>query len=157
MPHIHEKYDFTVGIFIVFDNKVLMVNHPRYDLWLAPGGHVELDEDTDETLFREIKEETGYKAHEVEVLSEKPQINSSDRGFKALFTPNFMDVHEANAPHRHIALVYFVRAKHGKYTKSNEHTEAEWLSMSEIESGKYNIPADVKFFAKEAIKTAAQN
>lgn len=155
MAHIHELYDFTVGLFVVFDGKVLMVNHPRYNLWLAPGGHVELDEDTDQTLFRELQEETGYKPDDVEVLSSKPDIKSSDPGFKSLFTPNYMDVHEANAPHKHVALVYFLKAKHGKHVKSDEHSEAKWFTAGDFENGRYNIPADTKFFAKQAIEMAA--
>jgi 8-oxo-dGTP diphosphatase len=154
MPHIHDKYDFTVGFFIVFDNKILMTNHPRYSLWLAPGGHVELDEDTDQALFREIEEETGYKPNEVEVLSAKPDVEPDGRFFKPLFTPNFMDVHEANAPHRHIAMVYFLKVKHGKHIKSEEHIEAKWLTLDEIKSGEYNFPADTVFFAEQAIKAA---
>lgn len=59
MPHIHERYDFVVNAFIVFNNKVLLVHHPKYDKWLPMGGHVELDEDPEEALFREIEEETG--------------------------------------------------------------------------------------------------
>jgi 8-oxo-dGTP diphosphatase len=157
MPHIHDKYDFTVGIFIIYENKILMVNHPRYGLWLAPGGHIELDEDPDQALFREIEEETGYKPDEVEVLSTKPDIQSGERYFKSLFTPNYMDVHEANAPHRHIALVYFLKAKHGENRMSDEHTEAKWFSLGELESGKYNVPADTIFFAKEALKLASQS
>ncbi|SRR6266404_5373959 len=152
MPHIHELYDFTISAFIVFDDRVLLVNHPRYNFWLAPGGHVELDEDPDETLFREITEETGYKPNEIRVLSTKPDIKGS--GIKPLFTPNYMDTHEANAPHRHISLMYFVKALHGSHLKSDEHTDARWFTQSEIESGRYKTPADTKFFAKEAIKLA---
>lgn len=44
MPHINELYDFTVGIIIVHNQRVLFVNHPRYKKWLHPGGHIELNE-----------------------------------------------------------------------------------------------------------------
>lgn len=152
MAHIHEKYDFTVAAFMVFDDKVLMVNHGRYGLWLAPGGHVELDEDTDEALFREIYEETGYKPDEIEILSAKPK--NKVRGAKFLYAPNYMDSHEANAPHKHIALVYFVKALHGKHIKSDEHLEAKWLSLADFQSGKYKIPEDSHFFAEEVVKLA---
>ena len=152
VPHIHEKIDFTVAAFIVFEHKVLMVNHGRYGLWLAPGGHVELDEDTDEALFREIYEETGYKPDEIKVLSPKPKVKV--KGAKFLFTPNYMDIHEANAPHRHISLVYFVKVLHGKHIKSEEHLEVKWLSLNDFKSGEYKIPGDTKFFASEAVRLA---
>lgn len=41
------------------DNKVLMVNDIRSDLWELPGGGMEEGEDEIQTLAREIKEETG--------------------------------------------------------------------------------------------------
>ena len=45
MPHIHEKIDFTVAIFVVHDGKVLLIHHRKLDQWLPLGGHIELDED----------------------------------------------------------------------------------------------------------------
>jgi ADP-ribose pyrophosphatase YjhB (NUDIX family) len=96
MPHIHDLYDFTITVFIVYDNHVLLVNHPKYNKWIPMGGHIELDEDVEEALFREIKEETGL---DVEILSNKPSIDSPETKF--LLTPNYLDVHQANPPHYH--------------------------------------------------------
>jgi len=152
MPHIHEKYDFTVSIFIVHDAKVLLVEHPRYNMWLAPGGHIELDEDPDEALFREIKEETGLE--DVAILSQKPGLSDPDR--KSLFTPNFIDSHDANPPHRHITLIYFAAAKDNKHVKSDEHTKIQWFSIRDLDKADYISP-DIKFYAKEAIKLASKN
>lgn len=152
MPHIHELYDFTVSAYIIFNNKVLLVNHPRYDLWLPPGGHIELDEDPEEALYREIEEETGYKAREIQILSPKPDTKAP--GVKFVPVPNFINVHEANAPHRHIDLEYFVRVTHPENLKSDEHTEAKWFSTEELDSGKYKTAPDIPFTAKEAIKLA---
>jgi 8-oxo-dGTP pyrophosphatase MutT (NUDIX family) len=153
MPHLHELYDFTVAPFIVFENKVLLVEHPRYSKWLNPGGHIELNEDTDEALFREIKEETGYDKKDLEVLGSKPNLESP--GTKFLITPNFMDVHEANPPHRHIALVYFLKAKHGNHIKSDEHTDMQWFSIEDINKPEYKISSSIAYYAKKAIKEAA--
>ena len=61
MPHIHELIDFTVGVYIVHDSKVLLVHHKKFDKWLSVGGHIELHEDPEEALFREVKEETGLE------------------------------------------------------------------------------------------------
>ena len=43
MPHIHEKIDFTVSLFIVEGEKVLLVHHKKLDRWLPIGGHIELE------------------------------------------------------------------------------------------------------------------
>jgi 8-oxo-dGTP pyrophosphatase MutT (NUDIX family) len=149
MPHIHELYDFTVGVHIVFEGKALLVNHPRYDMWIPMGGHVELHEDPEETLFREIEEETGL---EVTILSTKPPALS--KRSKPIFTPNFVDVHEANLPHKHINFTYFARAHAGNARLSDEHTSLKWFTASELHEPRYNLDPMVIFYAEEAIKLA---
>jgi ADP-ribose pyrophosphatase YjhB (NUDIX family) len=146
--HIHELFDFTVGCFIVFDNKVLLVNHPRYDMWLPPGGHIELNEDPEEALFREIKEETGL---DVEIIATKPDLNFP--GTKYIYMPAYISVHEANPPHKHIGMTYFAKAKNADHLKSDEHTEAKWFTEAELDSPHFYMPPEIKHFGQEAIKT----
>jgi len=150
VPHIHEKYDFTITVFIVYNGKVLLVNHPRYDKWLPPGGHVELDEDPEMTLFREIEEETGLQ---VEVLSGKPNFDSP--GTKALLTPSYVDVHEANPPHKHISLIYFARAVDNVFRLSKEHTDMRWLAEEQLAEPDYKLSPAIIFYATEALRAAA--
>jgi ADP-ribose pyrophosphatase YjhB (NUDIX family) len=150
MPHINEKYDFAVSVFIVHNGRVLFANHPKYDRWLPLGGHVELDEDPEETLFREIAEETGM---EVEVLSSK--LNIDDPSTKHIFQPNYVDVHEANPPHKHVAFIYFVRAKDDKFTMSDEHLDLQWLTHEDIQSPEYKLSPSLRFYAAEALKAEA--
>ena len=59
MPHINNKIDFTVEVFIVYNNKVLLRKHDKYKIWLGVGGHIELDEDPNQAAVREVKEEVG--------------------------------------------------------------------------------------------------
>jgi 8-oxo-dGTP diphosphatase len=149
MPHIHELIDFTVGFYIVHGNRVLLVNHPRYQKWICPGGHIELDEDPEQALYREIAEETGL---EVEILSTKPDIEVP--GTKFLLTPNHLDIHEANSPHKHVALVYFARSKSGEAVLSDEHEEIRWFTDVELDDVSNRIPPEVRFYAHEALKAA---
>jgi 8-oxo-dGTP pyrophosphatase MutT (NUDIX family) len=151
MPHIHEKYDFIVTVFIVYNDKVLLVHHPRYDKWIPMGGHVELDEDPEQALFREIHEETGL---DVEILSSKPNIEQNDTKF--IYAPRYIDVHEANPPHKHIGLVYFAKAKNDKYVLSAEHTEINWLSVNDLDKPKYELSNSVKFYCREALTAAKE-
>ena len=57
MAHIHEEIDFTASVLIVHKNKVLLRKHEKYNIWLGPGGHIELNEDPNETAVKEAKEE----------------------------------------------------------------------------------------------------
>ncbi len=149
MPHIHEKYDFVISAFIVYENKVLLVNHPRYNKWLAVGGHIELDEDPEQALYREIKEECGL---EVDVLSPKPSFVSPDS--KILITPEFIDVHPAGGEHQHISLVYFAIARGNAHKLSSEHTDMQWLSETDLDNPKYNISESIKFYCRDALQKA---
>ena len=150
MPHIHELNDYTVSVFIVHDGRVLMVDHPRYDKWLPIGGHIELDEDPEQALYREVQEESGLA---VEIMSNKPAALSP--GHKFLLTPNFLDVHEANSPHHHIAFVYFARAHDDTFTKSDEHRDMRWLTSDDLVSPVYNLSQEVLFYANAALDLAA--
>ena len=129
MPHIHELIDFTITPIIVHPDKtkLLLVFHPKYDKWLFIGGHIELDENPDEALYREIKEECGL---DVEILAEKPEV--SRNGYKSLFRPRFVNIHEANPPHKHVALVYVCLAKSDQFQLSSEHTDMKWCTLDEI-------------------------
>jgi 8-oxo-dGTP diphosphatase len=63
------------------DNKMLLVHHPQWDIWGIPGGTLEPEESAEETLIREIKEETNC-----EVLSIRPI------GYQEVIPPN-NDIH----------------------------------------------------------------
>jgi 8-oxo-dGTP pyrophosphatase MutT (NUDIX family) len=151
MPHIHELYDFTVTVFIVYEGKTLLVHHPRYGKWVPMGGHIELDEDPEEALYREVEEETGL---EVEIINKRPDFEV-EPGTKLLPVPNFMDVHDANAPHRHIGLIYFAVAKHDNHVLSAEHTDIRWLGEADLDKAEYDLDPSVKFYCREAFRLAS--
>lgn len=150
MPHIHEKIDFTVGAFITHENRVLLVHHKELKKWLSVGGHIELDEDIEQALYREIEEESGLKPPEIEILAEKPDIKDTDSKF--LFTPSYVDIHKINEVHRHIVFVYFVKSKTGAAKLAeNEHHEIRWFDDNELDDPKYQLIPKIKFYAKEAL------
>lgn len=66
-PAIH-----LVSYFMVVDpstREFLLVDHKKAQLWLSPGGHVEINENPKDTVKREVKEELGIVA---EFLFEEP-------------------------------------------------------------------------------------
>lgn len=59
-----QKRLFTLGAFgMIFDEsgRVLLIHRNDRDVWGLPGGGIEYGEKTNETIMREIKEETGYE------------------------------------------------------------------------------------------------
>ena len=150
MPHIHELIDFVVTVYIVYGDKVLLVFHKQLQKWLPIGGHIELDEDPEQALFREIQEECGL---EVEILSSKPDIGNEGR--KPLLTPNYLDIHKISDTHSHTSLTYFARAKSDTVKLAErEHDDIRWFSESNLENPDFAIQEDIKFYAREAIKRA---
>lgn len=146
MPHIFHAYDYTITAFIVFEGEVLLVNHPRYGKWIPVGGHIELNEDPEQALFREVREETGL---DTVPLTSKPSIQSPGTTF--LLTPNYLDVHEANPPHKHISFTYFLRATHDAFVLSDEHADMRWFNLESLEDPTYGLSESVRFYATEAI------
>ena len=151
MPHIHTDYDFVIAAFIVHEGRVLLVQHPRYGKWLPIGGHIELNEDPEQALLREIQEESGLQ---VEILADKAPF-APEAGTKLMPRPSYMDVHEANAPHKHIALVYFARSASSDFKQSAEHTDMRWLAEDELDDPAYALSTSLKFYARAAIEAAA--
>ncbi|HVZ79426.1 MAG TPA: NUDIX domain-containing protein [bacterium] len=149
MPHLHEKIDFTVSIFIVRDQKVLFILHKQLKKWLPIGGHIELDEDPEAAALREAKEESGL---DVELVGTRPPLKA-EPGFRPLLQPAYMDIHLIREPHWHIGMVYFARVKAGKVTlNSGEHHDIRWMTESDLEDPQWALYDNLKFYAREALK-----
>ena len=155
MAHIHEAIDFTVGAFLVHDGRVLLVHHRETGFWLSPGGHVELDEDTDQALWREIAEETGLQSGDIEMIGDPSPTFTGHDAAKSLHAPRWTNIHRINAHHRHIVLIYLFRAKTDRVSLSGEHHAIRWFSSTELDNPTLNTPVDTRWYAREAIRIAA--
>jgi 8-oxo-dGTP diphosphatase len=67
---MEKRITFAVKGLIVKQNKFLIVkrSHPDKAIWELPGGHLEFGETAEETIIREIKEETGLVVNSVKLL-----------------------------------------------------------------------------------------
>ncbi len=147
MPHLHEKIDFTVAIFVVHDHKVLVVHHRKLNQWLPLGGHIELDEDPEQAARREAREESGL---EVELLGERPPTTGP--GTRALINARYLDIHRINATHEHIGMIYWARPKSGITTLATaEHHDIRWCSEADLESLQPPMSNAVKWYCQKAI------
>ncbi len=148
MPHIHERIDFTVAIFIVQDNQVLVVHHRKLNQWLPLGGHIELDEEPEAAALREASEESGL---EIELVGERPPTTGP--GTRALIAPRFLDIHRINPTHEHIGMIYWARPKRGALTLSaTEHHDIRWCSAVELETLEPAMSAAVKWYCVKALE-----
>ncbi|MFI5240118.1 MAG: NUDIX hydrolase [Candidatus Saccharimonadia bacterium] len=149
MAHIHELIDLTVSCYVVYDDKVLLAHHKKYNKWLQIGGHVELNQNTDEALENEIREEAGL---EVEILGSNPNISTET--FKSLRRPESVNIHYVSPTHQHLDLVYYGRAKTAIFQVSDEHYELRWFSLRDLDNPEFNIQPQIKYYAEAAIATA---
>lgn len=147
MAHINELIDFTIAVYIVYDDKVLLIHHKQLLKWLPIGGHIELHEDPEEALFREIQEECGL---EVEVAGTKPTLN--EVGTKSLLPPIYLNIHDIKLPHRHVGFIYFAKAKSDKFAHNQEeHNDIRWFTAEELLDPQYVIGEYVRYYAKHAL------
>lgn len=150
MPHIHEKIDFTVEVFIVFKNKVLLRKHDKYGIWLSVGGHIEPDEDPNQAAVREVKEEVGLNINLDNSLREFKQKN---KDFEELIPPYFINRHRINDNHEHVTFVYFAKANSNntkQLAKNEQSSGLRWFTKKELEVSK-EIKEDIKRYALKAL------
>src|SRR3989344_7986039 len=149
MPHIHEKIDFTVEVFITHKAKVLLRKHDKYKLWLSVGGHIELDEDPIQAALREVREEVGL---DIEFLY-NGKIRKIKKDYEELLPPRFMCRHRINKVHEHVTLIYLAKSKTDKLklSKKEKSDECKWFSLEELDNPKYSIEEDIKKYAKCAL------
>ncbi|MFA5743138.1 MAG: NUDIX hydrolase [Candidatus Paceibacterota bacterium] len=57
------------------DNKILLVSHSEWNIWSIPGGTRDEDESIDQTLMREIQEETNCEVLDYEPISYQKVIS----------------------------------------------------------------------------------
>jgi len=148
MAHIHDKIDFTVAIFVVHQQKVLLIHHRKLNKWLPLGGHVELDEDPEIAALREAREESGL---DVELLGERPP--TTEFGTRALIAPRFLDIHKISETHEHIGMMYWARPRNGELSlAADEHHDIRWCAKVELEALIPAMSNAVKWYCQQAIR-----
>lgn len=151
MPHIHDKIDFTVEVFVIYKNKVLLRKHDKYKIWLSVGGHIELDEDPNEAAVREVKEEVGL---EVKIAGEPPSFKEDMEGYKELIPPRFLNRHSIDKNHEHVTMVYFATSETEEIKPSDEEKSEEWkwFTREELDDESYDFRENIRFYAKRALE-----
>lgn len=110
---INKNMDFGVKALIIKDDKFLIMhkNGVKEDLWELPGGRMEFGETAEETVKREIMEETS--------LVVKP--------LRLLDTWNLM----LRKDYQVTGIIYLCKIEEGEVKLSEEHDAFKWINASE--------------------------
>lgn len=127
----------TATVYILEDEKVLLIYHKKLKKWLPPGGHLEPNELPTDGAIREAKEETGLEIALIpqENIWIKPRWNgrSFERPYMCLL--EHIPQHNAHPAHEHIDLIYIGRPIGGELKHNGEETDGlKWFSLDEIEA-----------------------
>ena len=151
MPHLFYDLDFTVSVFIVHDEKILLVHHRKLEKWLPVGGHIEIGEDPEAAAKREALEESGL---EIELVGARPPREFP--GTTILTAPTYLDIHDIQGDHRHIGMIYFARAATAEITLAeDEHYAIRWFTLEELGDPAWQVPEAIQFYAAEALRRLA--
>ncbi len=157
MPHIHTtpgQVDFTVEVFVVHRQRVLLRWHDKLDFWLSVGGHIELNEDPIEAALREVKEEVGL---DVRIDDSHMTYRGDPSGPQELIPPVFMCRMSQGPAHEHVTLTYFATSETDE-VRPGGFDRAErwkWFTRSELGEAEFELSPSVRHYASTALDRLA--
>lgn len=78
---LKDKLKYKAHAVCLYKNKMLIVKHPEWNIWGIPGGTREIGETIEETLKREILEETNCRVINYYPIAYQKVISSKDKIF----------------------------------------------------------------------------
>lgn len=111
-----------VGAIVVCAGKLLLEKRkemPGRGKWTIPGGLVELGELCEQTVTREVWEETNLLVQEPELFDVLNNIILDEEG---------------KVKYHYIIIDYFVKVKGGKLKAADDAAELRWVTFDEVEN-----------------------
>ena len=139
------KKHFTASVYILDEEHILLIFHPKLKKWLPPGGHIKPNESPVEAAKREVKEEVGL---EITLIQEEHiwinhwNAKSFARPFLCLTEEIPATKHEE--AHQHLDLIYLATTNDPKSATPCPDHPMKWFSLEEIEA----LESDVEIFAE---------
>jgi ADP-ribose pyrophosphatase YjhB (NUDIX family) len=122
--------ELIVRVVIKRDENILLCKPIDKDYFFLPGGHVEFGDSLEETLYKELSEETGIEKDEISNISLVSHLEQ-------VYGDGDQKRHELN-------MIYKIDLLTSREIVSQEdHIEFHWLATSEIEHTKI-LPNGIK-------------
>lgn len=147
-----ESYDFsrpihyTASVFILHNNRLLLLKQNESAYWRIPGGHVEDHELPHEAAIREVFEETNLRIEILEKADESART--------PIVTPLPPPHHVRLLPCRDkkdLDFVFTGRVLGGKLQINHESTDAQWFSLADINADP-RIGPNTRYYANELLQ-----
>jgi mutator protein MutT len=110
-----------VGAIIIQNGKILLEkrkNDPGRGKWSIPGGLVELCESLEQTVIREVQEETGLVVDAPELIDVVNQTTLDESG---------------KVKYHFVIVDYLVKLKGGTAIAASDAAELEWVLLDQVE------------------------
>lgn len=121
-----------VGAIILDGEKILLEkrkNAPGKGKWSVPGGLVELGENIEQAVIREVKEETGLEVYEPRLVDVVNYISLGERGAVI---------------YHYVIVDYLVTVKSGKPKAASDAEDLKWIPFNEVEE--YDLTKSFRSF-----------
>ena len=111
-----------IGAVLICDDEILLEkrkNEPGRGKWSIPGGLVDLGENLEQTVIREVKEETRLDVYDPELIDAVDNVTVGDDG---------------KVQYHFVIIDYFVKLKGGTIKASSDAEELQWTPFKEVEN-----------------------
>ena len=123
-----------VGAVIICSGKILLEKRkgePGRGKWSIPGGLVELGESVEQTVIREVKEETSLEVDNPELIDVVDNISVDGNG---------------EITYHFVIVDYFVKLRGGTLKAADDAAELRWVTFDDVEN--YDLTKSFREFFK---------
>ena len=141
--------DFTVAVFVMCQDHVILHPHRKLGIWLPPGGHIEPNELPDEAAVREVAEEAGIA---VELVGERGMGVDYPGQPVQLVRPEGIQLESIAPGHEHIDLIYFARPHGANKGLPSLHEGMHWVAAADLDA--VTLTDEVRAWSRRALTSA---
>jgi len=123
-----------IGAVIICNGKILLEkrkSEPGRGKWTIPGGLVELGESAEQTVMREVREETSLEVEDPKLIDVVNSVTTDENG---------------KIKYHFVIVDYFVKLKGGTLKAADDAAELRWVKFSEVAN--YDLTRSFREFFK---------